>query len=307
LASAGTRITSWQKQLQNICGEEHLLHGEPECGQAVHAHGRCRTHYLRWRTHWRDICPGPCNNRWRAADTGYRNAVLAYDEAMTAWAPGQPEPGKPQPPEFYPWAGAPVMCGRCTATARRELSELSDLAAITEAEFTGQRRGPDSQRVSGTRHSPSPSPTVDDLDELACMLREWEATARSSDTRPRRGYLASEIATVCARLSTACFPALMNNPDLAHEFTRDIHDWHRRLRDATRTGTGKHQKKRPCPRCDRNSLVWEEGNEHVACETSSCGRLMSLDEYEQYDKLFPHFEPRGETPAKNPGPARAAA
>ena len=237
-------------------------------------------------------CPGSCNDQPRATLDAYRTVLVAYDAAVLARMenPLLPEPQRPEQPEVRLWPGDPILCGKCSGRCRRELTELSDLAAIAEAEFTGQRRGPEGQRVSGSRHSPSPSPVADDLDELGSILRDWEAVARGTDTLPRRGYLAGEIATLCSRLATACFPALIENRDVAMDFASEVHQWHRKFRDMTRTGTGRHQKNRPCPRCDRYSLVWTEGDSHIECQTPSCGRLLSLDEYSQYDSLFDHFE-----------------
>jgi len=268
------------------------LCGEDGCKDPIHAEGRCVTHYKLWRAHWVDICPWRCNDSWRAADLGYREAIAAYERNREAWIADPrsvPEPGLPGRPDFSPWSGDPVFCGHCSGGVRSRLMEISDLAAEAAAENLGLRKRPENERVSGSRHKSSPSATGDDLEALGRLLRDWEGTARRGFTPPRRGYLDTEIGTVCANLATGCFPLLMNRRETAVDFAADVHDWHRRLRDATRTGTGRHQKNRPCPRCDRYSLVWVEGDDHVACQTPSCGRLMLLSDYETYDALFPHF------------------
>lgn len=269
------------------------LCGEKDCKGDLYAEGRCARHYALWRAHWRDICPGRCNDSWRAADTGYRQAMDEYGTAMEQWAASDhalPEPSKPEPPDFSPWGGDPVFCGRCSASVRSKLLDIKDLAAEIDAENLGLRKGPDGERVSGTRHASSPSPVGNDLEDLGRLLRNWESKARGEDPVARRGHLAPEIAILCSVLATQCFPLLMAIPDTAVDFHDDVQAWYRKLRDATRTGTGRHQKNRPCPRCDRYSLVWEEGNEHIECQTPSCGRLLSITEYETYDSLFPHFE-----------------
>lgn len=273
---------------------DYLLCGEKDCKDPIHEEGRCVKHYALWRAHWRDICPGRCNDNWRAADTGYRQAMDEYAAAMEAWTAaadaGLPEPPKPEPPDFTPWGGDPVFCGRCSASVRSKLLDIRDLAADIDAENLGLRRGPETERVSGSRHPSSPSPVGNDLEDLSGLLRDWESKAHGQDPLPRRGHLAPEIRVLCNVLATQSFPRLMAIPETAVDFADDVRAWYTRLRSATRTGTGRHQKNRPCPRCDRYSLVWEEGNEHVECQTPSCGRLMSLTEYEQYDSLFPHFE-----------------
>lgn len=286
--TGGAATLSVQKQWHDrLCGEK-------DCKDPIHEEGRCVKHYRLWRAYWRDICPGRCNDRWREADTAYRKAMAEYGAAMEAWAASDralPAPPKPERPDIGAYAPDPVWCARCTGSVRLRLAEISDLAAIVEAENLGLRKGPESERVSGSRHPASPSPAGDNLEALGVLLREWEGTARAGDTYPRRGYLASEIATYCARLSTACFPLLMAREETAVDFGEDVFTWYRRLKDATRTGTGRHPKNKvPCSSCKRYSLVWEEGNDHVECQTPSCRRLMRLSDYEDYERLYPYLE-----------------
>lgn len=238
-------------------------------------------------------CPSSCNARYRRAQQqldDYEAAVKAWEE-NTVGAP----PEEPDVPAISPWLGDPVLCGRCMNRTRMEIAELSDLAAQADAENTGHRKGPDAERVAGSKHHPSPSPVGDDLDELAWVLRNWQAVALSQDeTPPRTGYLMSEIATLCARLSSIYFTTLMANEDAAQPFSEEIRDWHRRLKDhTTRTGTGRQQLKRPCPRCDRYSLVREDGAEYIVCQTPVCNRLMSLSEWDLYDRLYDEMKRAG--------------
>ena len=210
-----------------------------------------------------------CNTKWRKA----QEQLDAYDKAVKAWEDnpyGEP-PAEPEVPVLNPWLGDPVLCGRCMNRVRMELAELSDLADQAAAENTGHRKGPDAERVSGSKHAASPSPVCDDLDELAWMLRNWQAVALGQDeTPPRAGYLLSEISTLCARLGRH-FPALMGNEGAAQPFAEEVRKWHRQLKDSTtRTGTGRQQMKRPCPRCDRYSLTVEDGADYVTCSTPTC-------------------------------------
>ena len=218
----------------------------------------------------------------------------AYEAAVRAWeeSPVGNPPAEPEGVEVRPWPGDPVFCGRCVAVIRKELAELDDLAAIRLARADGHRAGPGGERVGGSRGTPSPSPSVDDVDEMASALRGWEAAARGlEDTPPRRGFLAREVTTVVAWL-VAHLDQILANEDYAADFATEVRQWHRRLRQAEKAGTGRHQKAVPCPRCDRYSLVWTEGDEYVACQTATCMRLMTLDEYSQYEDLHSSLGPR---------------
>ena len=231
------------------------------------------------------LCPGVCNSRYNKAQEEYVKALEAYDDATEERAgnPDIPEPEKPQAPDIRPWYGNP-FCPRCQARIRLRLAELDDLASIAAREADGHRSGPDAERVSGTRGTKSPSPAADTLDELASVLRGWEAVARDKDgTPPRRGYLASEITTTVCWL-VAHFDPLITNPDIAEDFAREIGEWHRALIRLTKAGTARHVKPMPCPRCDARSLEWEEGTSHVECMNrdwghKECRKLMTLDEY----------------------------
>ena len=231
-------------------------------------------------------CVGVCNNRLRKAREEYIRALAAYDDAVEARAgnPDLPEPEKPQPPDMKPWFGNP-FCPRCQAKLRLRLAELDDLASIAAREADGHRSGPDAERVSGTRGTRSPSPAADTLDELASVLRGWEAVARDKDgTPPRRGYLATEITTSVSWL-VAHFDSLIMHPDVAEDFAREIGEWHRLLIRLTKAGTARHQKPMPCPRCGARSLEYEEGTMHIECMNRDwgnreCRKLMTIDEYE---------------------------
>jgi hypothetical protein len=176
------------------------------------------------------------------------------------------------------------------------LSELDDLASIAAREADGHRSGPDAERVSGTRGTRSLSPAADTLDELASVLRSWEAVARGRDsTPPRRGYLATEITTTVCWL-VAHFDTLITNPDVAEDFAREIGEWHRALVRLTKAGSARHAKPMPCPRCDARSLEWEEGNDYVECVNrdwghKECRKLLSLPEY---DAAFDSWQKNGQ-------------
>jgi hypothetical protein len=254
-------------------------------------------------------CKGPCNHRWRQA----QKTLDTFGQALKTWQDnpvGNP-PAEPQIPEgLSPYPGDPVFCGRCYNRYHQQLDEIGDLAAIAEAENTGHRTGPDAERVTGSRYAPSPSPVCDDLDELASMLRGWDSDARGlNDIPPRAGYLQSEIGTLVARLTSRHYPVLMADAVRGPEFAGEVAWWHRRLRGTTKTGTGRHHKPMPCPRCGGKTLEWEEGATYVECMRQdkgirTCGKLLSLDDY---DATFTTWIAGGgaphETPQAIPGAA----
>jgi hypothetical protein len=222
-------------------------------------------------------------------------------------------PDEPQISEgLSPYPGDPVFCGRCYNRFHLQLAELADLAAIAEAENTGHRRGPDAERVSGSKSAPSPSPVIDDLDELASMLRGWDSDARGMEDIPARtGFLQSEIGTLVARLHSRHFPVLMADALRGPEFAAEVAWWHRHLRGTTKAGSGRHQKPMPCPRCGDKTLEWGEGDPYVECVNGlrdggirTCGKLLSLDDYEASFEAWAAGarQPR-ETPAAIPGAA----
>jgi hypothetical protein len=230
-------------------------------------------------------CPGPCNARHRKA----QEALDAYAEAVRLWEKypiGNP-PAEPEVPTVSPWPGEPVYCGRCQALIRRELAELDDLAAIRLAGADGHRRGPGAERVAGSRGTPSPSPSVDDIDELASMLRGWESVARGQDdTPPRRGFLAREITTVICWL-IAHLDEILAREEIAADFATEVRIWHKRLCASEKAGTGRHHLPVPCRRCGQKSLEAAEGEEYVECVNMNfgdhggrCGLLLSRDEYD---------------------------
>lgn len=225
------------------------------------------------------VCVGPCNRAWRDAE-------LAYQRALQDWYNTDPADrgDKPARHTIQPIPGEPVWCRRCASAIKTALAELDDLAALYAAESDGHRAGPSTEPVSGSRGRRSPSPATDDLDELYSVLHGWETAYRGTDPQARRGYLADSITTVVAWLVTH-FDQFITHEHIAVDFGQDVRRWHRMLREKTRTGTGKHTKPRPCPRCDMRSLTWREGDDYVRCENVDCGRMLTMSEYDEYDRM----------------------
>lgn len=224
-------------------------------------------------------CPGPCNNSYRRARALWDDATARHAEAMTNLGPGQEPPQAPAPPDILPWYGEPVFCGRCTAAIRSALAELDDLAALRMSQLPGSSQPADGPgRVGGTKGTPSPSPAMDDIDELTSWARDWEAVARGDEPRARRGFLATELTTILAWL-VQHLESLLLNEDVAADFGTEARKWHRELTSKTSSGTGlKHMKQR-CPRCSLYTLWREDGAPYVVCRDEDCGRMLSLEDY----------------------------
>lgn len=215
-------------------------------------------------------CPGSCNYYWRQARTAFEVDLAAYD-------PLDPAQSRPQPPDMRAFPGDP-WCDRCKAVIRRELAELDDLAAFLTAAADGHRGRRPGAKVTASRGRPSPSPAADLADELERALHGWETAYRGADPLARRGWLATGTTTVIAWL-VAHFDSVATSP-VAEDFGQEVRQWHRLLKRLTKAGTGVQLKPVRCPRCDRYSLTWTEGDDHVECFDQGCRRMIGMDEYD---------------------------
>lgn len=227
-----------------------------------------------------NACPGACNAKVRREHRTYDEEIRAYDKALADWD-GTPEtePVRPQPPRTLYWLGDPVWCVTDTATLRQELAELDDLAALAAARSDGHREPTREGRVSGTTTPPSPSPTVEDLDELESWLREWRATYAGTETPARQGFLATAVTTNVAWL-LARAERILARPEYGADFGREIHAWHTRLAQASKTSIQVQRKPLRCPRCHLLRLEHRDGDDSVRCASPGCGRVIRLDEYD---------------------------
>ncbi len=216
-------------------------------------------------------CNGPCNSR-------YRKARAEYDAALAAYDPLDADQSRPSPPEVYPVYGDP-WCPRCKSQIHEQLSQLDDLAALLAAlpPSPNARSDDKAGKVSGTRAAPSPSSRMDDLTELGEWLRSWESAFRGEDPKPHRGYLASEITTITAWLSSH-FEKCITHPDMGADFGTEIRRWHREMMEKARAGQVDKHVKRPCPRCRLYTLWARDGEDHVRCINDDCRRLMTREE-----------------------------
>lgn len=229
-------------------------------------------------------CPGSCDFRYREARDAYKAALAAYD-------PLDPEQSRPEPPAIRPVPGAPWWCYRCQPVIRRELAELDDPAAMLASAADGQRGRRPGAKLPARRQagSPSPSPTADLLSGLFADVCAWERVSLGQP-RARRGFLATARSQVIAQLvdqfdTVIATGILVKAGDVrvpfAVAFGEGVRRWHKRLVRLTSAGTGTHHKPVRCPRCEQLSLYWTEGDDHVECRNQACGRLISLDEYDE--------------------------
>jgi hypothetical protein len=240
------------------------------------------------------VCCGPCNIPYQRARAIFDEAQRNYERDYEIWVTERHregrEPIRPEKPRMTPSMGTPIWCGKCTSVVRRELAELDDLAARLLAEAGELHSDTTATRISGSKGRKSPSPLADLVDELESGLRAWEEDYRGKPVSVRRGYLTSALTAEVDWLR-AHFDQCITHPGYAQDFGRFVRNWHRKMKNAGHAGTVRHKMKRPCPRCDALSLVWEQGSEYVQCQRRECGRMLSYSEYKQYEDVYPHLEP----------------
>jgi hypothetical protein len=236
------------------------------------------------------VCPGPCNHR-------YREAIAAYEKALADYDPLDPNQERPERPQVYPWTGEPLWCSPCKHKIRLRLAQLDTLAALLEHAADGYGESAASERVSRSDEAASPSPAVDDLDELTRMLIDWEDAYRSIrgwDSAPPRGDMASVQTEVTAWLGRH-LDGILAAEDIAEPFGTEVLRWHRGMKHQAKAGVETLRKPLRCPRCRLMLLVWTEGSDRVDCRNPDCAAVMSYAEYEtEAGRLAAAFE-RGQT------------
>jgi phage FluMu protein Com len=231
-----------------------------------------------------DICSGSCNSGYRKARALYSAAMAEYAARLNRDDGSTPVP--PDPPDIQPWLADPIWCSRCCAAIRRELAELDDLAAVLAAMPPGIRPAITGQRehvkVSGTREHASPSPMIEELDELADWARQWEAAYKGRDAIARRDYLATQLTTAIGQLLFH-FDAIIAHEDIAPGFGAEVRRWHRELTSMSHAASAARHVKKPCPRC-RLFTLWETlGEDYIRCTNVDCNRMMTRAELDQAD------------------------
>jgi hypothetical protein len=223
-------------------------------------------------------CPGQCNRAYHKAWKEYAADAADYD-ATGLLDSSRSRPGAPE--EAF-WFGAPVWCAECTSDITLRLAQLDTLAGIIAAYADGHRSSGEPERVSGSQAAPpSPSQAADDLDEMFRMLSAWEEIYRSL-----KGWLSGPPSGELASRETECVNWLRRHlrgilaSEVAADFGREILQWHREGTTSAKAGVRTLRKPMRCPGCKYMTLFWTEGEKNVYCKNDTCGRILSLAEYE---------------------------
>lgn len=204
--------------------------------------------------------------------------------------PAAPCPGQH---DLAPAPADPIWCSPCGRAITDRLTDLPDLVGLLEQEIGGQGGTGGDAPVTGSKGSPSPSPVVDDIDEITRTLEYWEDAHRELADLPRRNARRyGGRVGASARWLTAHIGDVLAAP-WAEEFGRDVNRLHARARRSTHTDAAKVRKPLPCPRCDLKALWWSPGERYISC--SECGRLMTLGEYEDWSRDLVAAEQVGRT------------
>lgn len=180
--------------------------------------------------------------------------------------------------------GQPVWCGHCADTILDRLDALPGLAAALEQEAAGKAGSfGGGDRITGTKGTPSPSPSVDAVDELVRLLEFWEDAHREHaghGFRPARAY--SNRVLHAVHYLHEHLAAVLASPH-AEEFGRDINRAWTHARRLTGQDQARTRKPIPCPGCDLLTLSHDAGAKYIDCR--SCGRLLTFAEYDSWARL----------------------
>lgn len=208
-----------------------------------------------------DDCPGPCNG--------------AYRRALERNVSPEERP--------VPVPGDPVWCRGCAAGVGQHLDAVWRLyLRLGEEALAGTRPAP--ERVSGSGGEPSPSPMVDEADALAHWAVRWAhrvREARGFVPWTRMPYRPEAALEVALGFLAAQREWVLADAGLGLEFGVDVRRTVGRVQYLTGSTAQRIRKRAPCPRCGWQTLMHESGAEYLRCST--CGRLMSLDEYDNYE------------------------
>lgn len=204
-----------------------------------------------------DICPGPCNRAWEAAERRHHNTGQTHDL--------QPVPGRP------------LWCHDCTNTITENLRAIPDLAAHLGS---GPLATPPTEigRLSKADVHVSPSPSYDLFDEVNRWAIDLEDHLRARLGHPlpdTSRYLGRSIAYLLGHLS----PLLSLDPD-GIEAGMSAKSWQRRLTNATGTQRLIHRIPGECPRakCGKRGMMRRhDGDDLVKC--TACGACWDVDHW----------------------------
>lgn len=227
--------------------------------------------------HW---CPGPCTAGARKRVAEHQRNLLAYRNRLELWQAtpaGErgPEPVAPEEPKVTPVYGDPYYCPACTWDVKAKLSRLDGMAAVAAREADGMRGATREAKVRSSREHGSPSPTVEDLDELDAWLRDTMAGYLGADSIARQGTLMDSI-TLGVSWLVARAERILARPVLADPFAAKVQEWYGKLRAFDPSDVTVERIPIRCPGCHRMTLERRAGDDTVRCRTAGCVRGESI-------------------------------
>lgn len=197
----------------------------------------------------------------------------------------RPNPNTQDNPPTHP--GEPVWCEQHRWQIRDNLNDIVELYAALHLESTHGTPKPAPDKVTGTRTEASPSPRIDDADELARWACDWEDTIRHQLHHPAAPHTTTakpKALTEATHYLTTHLTAILRLDDGTDEptalmFGQDVNTTHRTLLRKTSRDTLIHRLKAPCPNCDMRTLRRRDGEDHIRC--THCHTLWTEIEYQR--------------------------
>lgn len=239
-------------------------------------------------------CRGSCNYRAAQEWTAYYRAldthIAAYDQWIAGGQQGDP-PDEPAQPKLTFYPGAPLFCERDVAATRRSLLELDTQAAQLAAHSDGQRgQGDGNGKISGSKTTPSISPTADILDRMLGDLFDLEDEYRQARAYPARvgsgknsGPRGAHPRTKTISWLAAHIPGILELPDFI-DLPRTVFNWERVLRRLNKDSRAAINSPIRCPgkSCGERRVKWDDEHHYYLC--GACGNVLYQDEHDRHEE-----------------------
>lgn len=170
------------------------------------------------------------------------------------------------------------LCHRCAAATRTAIRGLPDLAVQASAHRDGRLTPGREDEPTGRRavnpDPASPSPGWNLTDEiLRWLYKTAESHADAARSRGPFRYRLDGVPTPQNAVQLAGY--ILDNLDwYATVIPNDIYDEATGLHARSERASGRDEFmqriKKPCPSCDRRTLVREDGTERVICRNKAC-------------------------------------